>query len=145
MQSPENQIVTDKVWHELAFGLESLGYDNNTIRKRVAETASFFGIQNYFEKSVLRTFGGQKQILNLASIRQCNRPFSLVNRQANSIRLAASEFLHCVSRINHELGTTVIITEHRLDEVLPLSDRVLVIENNGISAFDSSSKGRENS
>lgn len=50
MQSPENQIVTDKVWHELAFGLESLGYDNNTIRKRVAETASFFGIQNYFEK-----------------------------------------------------------------------------------------------
>lgn len=51
--------------------------------------------------------------------------------------IAASEFLHCVSRINHELGTTVIITEHRLDEVLPLSDRVLVIENNGISAFDS--------
>ena len=68
MQSPENQIVTDKVWHELAFGLESLGYDNNTIRKRVAETASFFGIQNYFEKSVLELSGGQKQILNLASI-----------------------------------------------------------------------------
>ena len=66
MQSPENQIVTDKVWHELAFGLESLGYDNNTIRKRVAETASFFGIQNYFEKSVLELSGGQKQRVAIA-------------------------------------------------------------------------------
>ena len=51
-QSPENQIVTDKVWHELAFGLESLGYDTPTIRSRVAEMASFFGIQTWFYKNV---------------------------------------------------------------------------------------------
>ncbi len=132
MQSPENQIVTDKVWHELAFGLESLGYDNNTIRKRVAETASFFGIQNYFEKSVLELSGGQKQILNLASIMAMQPSVLILDEPTSQLDpIAASEFLHCVSRINHELGTTVIITEHRLDEVLPLSDRVLVIENNG--------------
>lgn len=141
MQSPENQIVTDKVWHELAFGLESLGYDNNTIRKRVAETASFFGIQNYFEKSVLELSGGQKQILNLASIMAMQPSVLILDEPTSQLDpIAASEFLHCVSRINHELGTTVIITEHRLDEVLPLSDRVLVIENNGISAFDSPQK-----
>ena len=141
MQSPENQIVTDKVWHELAFGLESLGYDNNTIRKRVAETASFFGIQNYFEKSVLELSGGQKQILNLASIMAMQPSVLILDEPTSQLDpIAASEFLHCVSRINHELGTTVIITEHRLDEVLPLSDRVLVIENNGISAFDTPQK-----
>lgn len=141
MQSPENQIVTDKVWHELAFGLESLGYDNNTIRKRVAETASFFGIQNYFEKNVLELSGGQKQILNLASIMAMQPSVLILDEPTSQLDpIAASEFLHCVSRINHELGTTVIITEHRLDEVLPLSDRVLVIENNGISAFDSPQK-----
>ena len=67
-QSPENQVVTDKVWHELAFGLESLGYDTPTIRRRVAEMASFFGIQNWFYKNVTELSGGQKQLLNLASV-----------------------------------------------------------------------------
>ena len=67
-QSPENQIVTDKVWHELAFGLESLGCDTPTIRRRVAEMASFFGIQEWFYKPVTELSGGQKQLLNLASV-----------------------------------------------------------------------------
>ena len=67
-QSPENQIVTDKVWHELAFGLESLGEDTPTIRRRVAEMASFFGIEGWFYKSVTELSGGQKQLLNLASV-----------------------------------------------------------------------------
>ena len=67
-QNPENQIVTDKVWHELAFGLESLGYDTPTIRRRVAEMASFFGIQTWFYKNVTDLSGGQKQLLNLAAV-----------------------------------------------------------------------------
>jgi energy-coupling factor transport system ATP-binding protein len=68
LQSPDNQIVTDKVWHELAFGLESLGCDTDTIRRRVAEMASFFGIQTWFHKNVTELSGGQKQLLNLAAI-----------------------------------------------------------------------------
>ena len=68
MQNPDDQIVTDKVWHELAFGLESLGCDQKTMRLRVAEMASYFGIQGWFHKDVATLSGGQKQLLNLASI-----------------------------------------------------------------------------
>ena len=68
LQSPEEQTVTDKVWHELAFGLESLGCDTETVRRRVAEMASFFGIQDWFHRSVDELSGGQKQLLALASV-----------------------------------------------------------------------------
>jgi energy-coupling factor transport system ATP-binding protein len=68
MQSADNQIVTDKVWHELAFGMESLGFDTPTTRLRVAEMASFFGIQTWFHQNVSELSGGQKQLLNLAAI-----------------------------------------------------------------------------
>ena len=68
MQNPDDQIVTDKVWHELAFGLESLGCDQKTMRARVAEMACYFGIQDWFHRDVVNLSGGQKQLLNLASI-----------------------------------------------------------------------------
>ncbi|MCH5296474.1 MAG: ATP-binding cassette domain-containing protein [Ruminococcus sp.] len=137
LQSPENQIVTDKVWHELAFGLESLGYDNQTIRKRVAETASFFGIQNWFDKSTTELSGGQKQMLNLASIMAMQPEVLILDEPTSQLDpIAAADFLSCICKINRELGTTVIITEHRLDEILPVSSRVLVIENGELISFD---------
>ena len=132
-QSPENQTVTDKVWHELAFGLESLGFDNETIRRRTAEMASFFGIQNLFDKSVSQLSGGQKQILNLASVMAMQPSVLILDEPTSQLDpIAASDFLFAVSRINRELGVTVIMTEHRLDEVIPLADRVLVMDSGKI-------------
>ena len=137
MQSPDNQIVTDKVWHELAFGLESLGFDNKTIRKRVAETASFFGIQSLFDKSVDELSGGQKQLLNLASIMAMQPEVLILDEPTSQLDpIAASDFLAVISKINREIGTTILITEHRLDEILPVSDRVLVMENGEIISDD---------
>lgn len=129
LQSPDNQIVTDKVWHELAFGLESLGYDTPAIRRRVAEMASFFGIQNWFYKKVEELSGGQKQLLNLASVMVMQPDILLLDEPTSQLDpIAASEFLATLKKINRELGTTVLLTEHRLEEALPLATKAAVME-----------------
>ena len=135
MQDPDAQIVTDKVWHELAFVLESLGCDERTMRLRVAEMASYFGIQHWFHKNVGELSGGQKQLLNLASV-MAARPDVLVLDEPTSQLdpIAASDFLATVHRINRELGTTVVMSEHRLEEVYGLADRVVVMEEGRVTA-----------
>ena len=137
LQSPDNQVVTDKVWHELAFGLESLGYDTPTIRRRVAEIAAFFGIENWFYKNVNELSGGQKQLLSLASV-MAMQPSVLVLDEptAQLDPIAASDFLALLGKINRELGTTIILTEHRLEEALPFATRVIVMENGKILCDD---------
>lgn len=129
MQDPDAQLVTDSVWHELAFVLESLGCDQRTMRLRVAEMASYFGIQHWFHRSVDTLSGGQKQLLNLASV-MVARPEVLVLDEptAQLDPLAASDFLAAVHKINRELGTTVIMSEHRLEEAYALADRVVVMD-----------------
>ena len=137
LQSPENQVVTDKVWHELAFGLESLGYDTPTIRRRVAEIAAFFGIENWFYKNVTELSGGQKQLLSLASV-MAMQPSVLVLDEptAQLDPIAAADFLALLGKINRELGTTIILTEHRLEEAFPFATRVIVMEAGAIICDD---------
>ena len=128
-QSPENQVVTDKVWHELAFGLESLGYDTPTIRRRVAEMASFFGIQTWFYKNFTELSGGQKQLLNLASIMAVQPSVLILDEPTSQLDpIAASDFLSTLGKINRELGTTILLTEHRLEEAFPLATTVAVMD-----------------
>ncbi|WP_294551675.1 ATP-binding cassette domain-containing protein [uncultured Pseudoflavonifractor sp.] len=129
LQSPDNQIVTDKVWHELAFGLESLGYDTPTIRRRVAEMASFFGIQTWFYRNVTELSGGQKQLLNLASIMAMQPSVLVLDEPTSQLDpIAASDFLSTLGKINRELGTTILLTEHRLEEAFPLASAVAVMD-----------------
>ncbi|MFF2878048.1 ABC transporter ATP-binding protein [Gottfriedia sp. NPDC057991] len=137
-QNPDNQIVTDKVWHELAFGLESLGIDNQTIRLRVAEMASFFGIQNWFMKNVSELSGGQKQLLNLASVMAMQPEVLILDEPTSQLDpIAAAEFLEAIKKINNELGVTIILTEHRLEEVFPMADQVIAMENGKVIIHDS--------
>ena len=136
-QSPENQVVTDKVWHELAFGLESLGVDQKTIRLRVAEMASYFGIQGWFHKKVTELSGGQKQLLNLASIMAMQPDVLILDEPTSQLDpIAASDFLNTVRKINRELRTTVLITEHRLEDIFHASDRVVVMEDGKVLTAD---------
>jgi len=134
-QSPENQIATDKVWHELAFGLESLGMKTPEIRLRVAEMASFFGIQTWFHKEVSELSGGQKQILALASIMALQPSVLILDEPTSQLDpIAAGEFFAILGKINRELGVTIILTEHRLEEVFPLSTRAIVMDKGEIVA-----------
>ena len=138
MQNPEDQIVTDKVWHELAFGLESLGCDQKTMRTRVAEMACYFGIQDWFHREVANLSGGQKQLLNLASIMAMQPQVLILDEPTSQLDpIAASDFLNTVRKINIELGTTVIITEHRLEDIFPYADRAIVMDAGKVIADDS--------
>ena len=123
MQNPDDQLVTDKVWHELAFGLESLGIDQKTMRLRVAEMASYFGITNWFHRDVASLSGGQKQLLNLASIMAMQPEVLILDEPTSQLDpIAASDFLNTVRKINVELGTTILITEHRLEDIYHSAD-----------------------
>lgn len=137
-QNPDNQIVTDKVWHELAFGLENLGLPTRVIKRRVAEMTSYFGIQTWFRRDASQLSGGQKQLLNLASVMAMQPEVLILDEPASQLDpIAASEFLQTVYRINRDLGITVILSEHRLEEVFPMADRVMVMDQGEIAAFDS--------
>ena len=144
MQNPDEQIVTDKVWHELAFGLESLGCDQKTMRARVAEMACYFGIQDWFHRDVDSLSGGQKQLLNLASVMAMQPEVLILDEPTSQLDpIAASDFLNTVRKINLELGTTVIMTEHRLEDIFPVADRAVVMESGKIIAADTPRKNRQ--
>ncbi len=129
MQEPDAQIVTDKVWHELAFGLENLGLPNAEIRARVAETAAFFGIETWFWRDVSTLSGGQKQLLNLAAVMAMRPSLLLLDEPTSRLDpIAAERFFDALVRINRETGTTVMLSEHRLDAAFAVSDRVLLLD-----------------
>ena len=135
MQNPENQLVTDKVWHELSFGLESMGTKTPEIRARVSEMASFFGIQNWFFKKTDELSGGQKQMLNLASVAVMQPKVLILDEPTAFLDpIAADGFLKMLKKINTEFGTTVILAEHRLEDVTAISDRIVVMDKGEIIA-----------
>ena len=134
-QNPDNQIVTDKVWHELAFGLENLGEAQAVIRRRVSETAAFFGMQTWFEREVSTLSGGQKQLLNLASVVVMQPKVLLLDEPTAQLDpIASTEFMQMIDKIHRELGTTIIMVEHALEGVLALANRLVILEKGQVVA-----------
>ncbi len=137
LQDPESQIVTDKVWHELAFGLENLGVGTEVIRRRVAEMASYFGIEDWFHKNTAELSGGQKQLLNLASVMVMNPKILLLDEPTAQLDpIAAANFIGTLQKLNRELGLTILIVEHRLEEVFPIADKVVLMQSGRILYAD---------
>lgn len=135
MQDPDSQIVTDKVWHELAFGLENMGMKSEEIKLRCGEIAAFFGIDSWYHKYTEELSGGQKQLLNLASVMAMKPDMVVLDEPLSQLDpLAAMEFVSVLDRINRELGTSVVISEHNLNDVMPFAKKVIVMDNGQIIA-----------
>ena len=127
-QSTENQIVTDKVWHELAFGLESLGYDTPTIRRRVAEMASFFGIQEWFYRPVTELSGGQKQRVAIARALMSSPRMLLLDEPSMGLSpLLVKEIFKIIRQVNRN-GVTVLLVEQNAKMALEIANRAYVLE-----------------
>lgn len=143
-QEPDAQIVTDTVWHEMAFGLENLGVSCEEIRRRTAETAEYLGMGGWFRRPVDELSGGQKQLLNLASV-LVMKPDMLVldEPMAQMDPISANRFIQTLLRLNQDFGTSMILSEQRLEEVLPIADRILFMHAGKLLATgDVSESGR---
>ncbi len=137
MQKPDDQIVMDKVWHELAFGLENLGIATPVIRRRIGEMSNFFGIHHWFHKKTTDLSGGQKQLLNLASVMVMQPKVLLLDEPTSQLDpIAASEFMSILQKLHRDFGLTIIMVEHRLEDALPLADQVLLLESGSLILQD---------
>lgn len=137
MQNVDAQIVTDRVYHELAFVLESLSYSTDEIRLKVGEMAGYFGIERLFRRKTDELSGGEKQLINLASVMVTNPELLLLDEPTSKLDpIAAGEFIATLQKINTELGTTIILVEHRLEEVFSIADKILLMEEGRIIAAD---------
>ncbi|MCL2403014.1 MAG: energy-coupling factor ABC transporter ATP-binding protein [Coriobacteriia bacterium] len=142
-QDPDNQIVTDIVFHELAFALESQGLATQIIRRKVAEIASYFGLEYLLEAKTHSLSGGQKQILNLAATLVAEPDILVLDEPTSELDpIAAQNFLRHLARVNRELGTTVLCCEHRLEEVLEMCDKVLLMKSRSSSSKDAASRAK---
>ena len=112
-QDPDNQIVCDSVWHEMAFGLENLGTPQGEMRRRVAEASYFFGMGPWFHSDTDSLSGGRKQLLALASTLVMQPRVLLLDEPTAQLDpIAARNFLHALFRVNRELGCTVVVATH---------------------------------
>ena len=130
LQFPDEQIVCDKVWHELAFGAESIGLSQNEIRSRVSQTALFFGIEDLLYCDCDKLSGGQKQMINLASVMAMNPDVLLLDEPLSQLDpIASTQFVSLLVRINRELGTTIIVAEHQLGGLMTAAKRAVLLDN----------------
>ncbi|MCR5629541.1 ECF transporter S component [Eubacterium sp.] len=128
-QDIENQIVTDKVWHELAFGLENLGMPQKEMRLRCGEMAAYFGIEDWYNRDTDSLSIGQKQLLNLASVMVMKPDLLILDEPASTLDpVAESELLERVFRLNRDFGTTILIVMHELEEVFNRSDKIVFMD-----------------
>ncbi len=134
-QDPENQLVTTDVEREIAFGLENLGLPRPEISKRLEEALDTVGIASLRYRSLSELSGGEKQKVAISSVLALKPQILVLDEPTSELDpQGAEDVLGIISRLNDELGLTVILVEHRLDRVIHLVDRLIVLEQGKIVA-----------
>lgn len=134
-QDPDNQIVTDTVSYEIMFGMENKGVPVNQMRRRLAEIVTVFGLEELAERNTMELSGGEKQLLNVASSLFMNPELILLDEPASQLDpVAAVRLYDLLRRINEELGVTIVIAEQRLEDLVPLVDQMICMEEGRILA-----------
>ncbi len=134
-QDPENQLVTTDVEREIAFGLENLGLPRTEISKRLEEALDTVGIASLRYRSLHELSGGEKQKVAIASVLALKPQILVLDEPTSELDpQGAEDVLGIISRLNDELGLTVILVEHRLDRVIHLVDRLIVLDQGRIVA-----------
>ncbi len=135
-QDPDAQIVNTRVRDEVCFGLENLCRPPAEILERQREALAFVGLEGFGERSVFDLSGGQKQRVSIAAVLAA-RPRLLVLDEptANLDPAGMAEIFAVLERLNREAGTTIVMVEHRVDELAHLVSRVVMMDEGGV-VFD---------
>lgn len=129
LQNPEYQTVTHSVRTELAFGLENLGLESSAIRLRIAEISAYFSLESIMDKKISELSGGQKQLVCLAGILAMHPKAVIFDEPTSQLDpMAAEALISTANKLCKENGITVIISEHRLENLIPLADRLIVLD-----------------
>ena len=140
-QNPDSQIVTDTVIQEIAFPLENIGEETEKIRNRLAEMVSFFKIKDILHKNVNELSGGQKQLVNLCSLLVLKPKVLILDEPTSQLDpIASYDFLTILRRLNEEFSITIILTDHKPDNIYPFVDKVVFLSDGKVIANDKPSK-----
>jgi energy-coupling factor transport system ATP-binding protein len=133
-QNPSSTFVTDVVEDEVAYGMETMGLDSTTIRRRVEETLDLFGLTPLRARSLRTLSGGQQQRVAIAALFAAGPRVLVLDEPTSALDpVAAEEVLASLHRIVHDLGVTVVLAEHRLERVVHHADRVVLVDDGHVS------------
>lgn len=136
-QNPNDQIVMDKVWHEIAFGLENTAVPLKQMKRRVGEIVNYFNLQNIISRDTQSLSGGEKQLVNLASVMVMNPKVILLDEATAQLDpVNRDEFIKILKQINDDFNVTVIFVEHQLEGLLNVANRLIVMDEGKIIIDD---------
>ncbi|MFD4700205.1 ABC transporter ATP-binding protein [Streptomyces niveus] len=131
-QDPLAHFVTDTVEDELAYGMESLGLAPDVMRRRVEETLDLLGLAELRDRPIATLSGGQQQRVAIGSVLTPHPKVLVLDEPTSALDpAAAEEVLAVLQRLVHDLGTTVLLAEHRLERVVHYADQVILIPGPG--------------
>lgn len=137
-QQPDSQLVMEKVFDELIFGCENMGLSTSEINLRLSEITTFFGIEDLTDRECASLSGGQKQLVNLASVLMMEPDILIFDEPLSQLDpIAATFFINIIKKLHDELGMTIIICEHELSDILPYASKVWFMDDGSVMEFSS--------